>query len=140
MTKGRSTSKSASAKLATKSTKATKSVAKATKSASTTKVSRSRRNLTRYTKSAITGRQRGTRQSGGDDTGLDQLRPTVRDARDATYFRRINAAREGLAAAETELRAAVQAARAAGDSWTVIGAALDTTRQAAFQRFGGKSS
>lgn len=24
----------------------------------------------------------------------------------------------------------------AGDSWTVIGAALDTTRQAAFQRFG----
>ena len=28
------------------------------------------------------------------------------------------------------------AAREAGDSWTVIGAALDTTRQAAFQRFG----
>jgi hypothetical protein len=27
-------------------------------------------------------------------------------------------------------------AREAGDSWTVIGAALDTTRQAAFQRFG----
>lgn len=42
-------------------------------------------------------------------------------------------ARRGLAAAEQELRDAVHAAREAGDSWTVIGAALDITRQAAQQ-------
>jgi len=52
------------------------------------------------------------------------------------HFRRILAARKAIADAEQELRDAVKAARDAGDSWTVIGAALDTTRQAAFQRFG----
>lgn len=58
------------------------------------------------------------------------------DLRDAVHFRRIIAARKQVAEAEAELRAAVAEAREAGDSWTVIGAALDTTRQAAFQRFG----
>ncbi len=58
------------------------------------------------------------------------------EARDATHFRRIIAARKQIDAADAELRAAVAAARKAGDSWSVIGAALDTTRQAAFQRFG----
>ena len=53
------------------------------------------------------------------------------------HFRRILAARQGIAAAEQELREAVKAARDAGDSWTVIASALDTTRQAAQQRFGG---
>jgi hypothetical protein len=67
---------------------------------------------------------------------LDAISPTTHPGRDATSFRRIIAARKALAAAEAELHAAVDAARAAGDSWTVIGAALDTTRQAAFQRFG----
>jgi hypothetical protein len=71
-----------------------------------------------------------------DSTGLDQLDPTVSPARDATHFRNIIAARKRIAAAEAELREAVQAARDAGDSWTVIGAALDTTRQNAYQRFG----
>ena len=71
-----------------------------------------------------------------DDTGLDQVDPSTHPARDAQHFRRIIAAREGLANAEQELRDAVAAARAAGDSWAVIGAALDTTRQAAYQRFG----
>jgi len=52
------------------------------------------------------------------------------------HFRRILAARQAVSDAEQELRDAVQAARDAGDSWTIIGAALDTTRQAAFQRFG----
>ena len=51
-------------------------------------------------------------------------------------FRRILAARERIIDAEAELRDAVRAARAAGDSWSVIAAALDTTRQAAQQRFG----
>ena len=71
-----------------------------------------------------------------DHTGLDQLDVTTHPARDAAHFRRILAARQNLAAAEQELHDAVRAARNAGDSWTIIGAALDTTRQAAQQRFG----
>ena len=70
------------------------------------------------------------------DTGLAHLDPATTTARDATHFRRIISARKGIDDAEAELRAAVAAAREAGDSWTVIGVALDTTRQAAFQRFG----
>jgi hypothetical protein len=71
-----------------------------------------------------------------DRNGLDQIDPSTHPARDAASFRRILAARRGLADAERELRDAVRAARQAGDSWTVIGAALDITRQAAQQRFG----
>ena len=71
-----------------------------------------------------------------DHTGLDELDPSTHPARDAASFRRIIAARKNVADAEHELREAVRAARAAGDSWTVIGAALDITRQAAQQRFG----
>lgn len=74
-----------------------------------------------------------------DDTGLDPLDPAVSPSRSAEHFRRIIAARKQVDDAEDELRAAVRAAREAGDSWAVIGTALDTTRQAAFQRF-GKSS
>lgn len=57
-------------------------------------------------------------------------------AREAAHFRRILAAHQNLSAAERALRDAVLAAREAGDSWTIIGAALDTSRQAAQQRFG----
>jgi hypothetical protein len=46
------------------------------------------------------------------------------------------AAREQTRAAADALHAAVRAARAAGHTWLEIGAALGTTRQAAFQRFG----
>jgi hypothetical protein len=77
-----------------------------------------------------------TRVRSTGDTGLAHLDPATAAARDATHFRRIIAARKGIDDAEAELRAAVAAAREAGDSWTVIGVALDTTRQAAFQRFG----
>ncbi len=69
-------------------------------------------------------------------SGLDAVGPGTHPARDAAPFRRILAARQRVVDAERELREAVRAARDAGDSWTVIGAALDTTRQAAFQRFG----
>ena len=75
-------------------------------------------------------------KSDHDRTGLDELDVATHPARDAAHFRRILAARANLAAAEKELRDAVHAAREAGDSWTTIGAALDTTRQAAQQRFG----
>ena len=71
-----------------------------------------------------------------DNTGLDQLDVATHPARDAAHFRRIIAARQDLATAEQELGDSVKAAREAGDSWTAIGAALDTTRQAAQQRFG----
>lgn len=71
-----------------------------------------------------------------DHTGLDQVNVSTHRGRDAASFRRIIAARQNLSAAERELRDAVDAAREAGDSWTVIGAALDITRQAAQQRFG----
>ena len=75
-------------------------------------------------------------RAGPDSSGLDDIDPATHEARDATHFRRIIAARRQIDDANDELRAAVQAARAAGDSWAVIGAALDTTRQAAYQRFG----
>ena len=48
----------------------------------------------------------------------------------------VAAARELAAVAAAALQAAVDRARAAGDSWQEIGDVLETTRQAAFQRFG----
>lgn len=47
------------------------------------------------------------------------------------------AARELSSVTDVALRAAVSRARAAGHSWSRIGEVLGTTRQAAFQRFGG---
>ena len=72
----------------------------------------------------------------GELATLNALTPATHPARDATHFRAIIAARGAVAQAEEQLRQAVQAARAAGDSWTVFGAALDTSKQAAQQRFG----
>jgi Protein of unknown function (DUF3887) len=48
----------------------------------------------------------------------------------------MGAARELSAATDGALQAAVDRARAAGHSWREIGDVLETTRQAAFQRFG----
>jgi hypothetical protein len=52
----------------------------------------------------------------------------------------VAAARELAAAANSALQAAVDRARGAGHSWREIGDVLDTTRQAAFQRFGRPST
>jgi hypothetical protein len=71
-----------------------------------------------------------------DETGLDDVDPATHPSRDARHFREIIAARQALAAAESGLQDAVAAAREAGDSWTVIGAAMGTTRQGAYRRFG----
>lgn len=71
-----------------------------------------------------------------DGTGLDSLDPSTTTARHASHFGAIRAARKAVDQADDELRAAVKAARDAGDTWTTIGLALDTTRQAAYQRFG----
>lgn len=76
-----------------------------------------------------------TTRTRAEDTGLDTLDPATTTARDATHFRMIIAASEAVDAAESELRAAVRAAREAGDSWAVIGAALGVSKQAAQQRF-----
>jgi hypothetical protein len=48
----------------------------------------------------------------------------------------VAAARDLSAAAEAALQAAVDRARAAGQSWREIGDVLGTSKQAAFQRFG----
>jgi hypothetical protein len=48
----------------------------------------------------------------------------------------ITAARQLAAMADAALQQAVDRARATGHSWREIGDVLDTTRQAAFQRFG----
>ena len=95
----------------------------------------------RYVSRTVTTTKGGEVSEAGaavdDETGLDRLDPNSDEgARDATHFRRIIAARRGLVAAERELRDAVQAARDAGDSWTVIGAALEVSKQAAQQKFG----
>lgn len=71
-----------------------------------------------------------------DETGLETLDPSAARGVDAQHFRRIIAANEHLSAAEAELHDAVTAARNAGNSWTIIGAALGVTKQAAQQRFG----
>ncbi|MDU6745673.1 MAG: hypothetical protein E6448_07375 [Actinomyces sp.] len=70
------------------------------------------------------------------DTGLDELDVTTHYARDAQNFRKIVAANKQVEEAERRLRQAVDDARQAGDSWTIIGAALGITRQGAQKRFG----
>lgn len=65
---------------------------------------------------------------------LDSIDVDPADARDAAHFRRLRAAVTGNAP-EAELAAAVAAARAAGDSWAIIGAALGVSRHAAQQRY-----
>jgi hypothetical protein len=70
------------------------------------------------------------------DGTLLHLTPAPRVDRDAADFRRITAARTAAAKAEDELNAAVSTARANGDSWEVIGAALGTSARTARERFG----
>ncbi|HEU0102227.1 MAG TPA: hypothetical protein VFR07_07895 [Mycobacteriales bacterium] len=74
-------------------------------------------------------------QAEGTEKWLDNLDPAQLDFRDASHARAIITAVEALAASEERLREAVAQARAAGDSWTVIGAALGTSKQAAHERF-----
>lgn len=60
---------------------------------------------------------------------LNSIEVNPADARDATNLRRIIAAREAL-------DQAIIAARAAGDSWAMIAAALGISADAAQQRYG----
>ena len=71
-----------------------------------------------------------------DSDGLDRLDPATTKARDAAHFRRMVAARAALDKAERELSDSVEAARKAGDSWTIVGAAINMSRQGAQQKYG----
>ena len=67
---------------------------------------------------------------------LDSLDPSTMPVRDGRYLRAISTARKSVVEAEGALQAAVDQARAAGDSWTVIGMALGTSKQNAHRKFG----
>lgn len=69
------------------------------------------------------------------DAWLEGIEVNPADARDAVHFRRVLAARSAADDAVDELRAAVQAAREAGESWSVIGAGLGTTAEKAQKLF-----
>lgn len=71
-----------------------------------------------------------------DAAGLETLDLAPHESHDAEPFRKIIAAIGEVESATRGLRTAVEHARASGLSWTVIGAALGTSRQNAQQRFG----
>lgn len=73
------------------------------------------------------------------DAGSDiarRLANTVGRVASGSPLEALTAAQELSSAASDTLQDAVDRARAAGHSWREIGDVLDTTRQAAFQRFG----
>ena len=70
------------------------------------------------------------------DTGLDSLELTRDDLRDASRFRGIIAARKAEDASEGKLRDAVRGAREHGESWNVIGTALEMSRDEARRLYG----
>ncbi|REJ06393.1 hypothetical protein DY023_06335 [Microbacterium bovistercoris] len=75
------------------------------------------------------------------DHDIDSFIASVDPAtmRDAARLRAIAEARDAKDAAEARLTSAVAAARAAGDSWTMIGLALRTSKQNAFRKYGAKA-
>jgi hypothetical protein len=83
----------------------------------------------------MTTKQKARSEQDSDvETFIDGIDPaTMRDAR---HLRAVAAARKNAEQAEQALREAVGAARAAGDSWTMIGLMLGTSRQAAHREFG----
>lgn len=69
-----------------------------------------------------------------DETGLDHVSPQTHTASDAVHFRRIVAAEH--TGNDEELREAVQAAVAAGDTWSSIAVAIGCTVEQAQRRHG----
>jgi hypothetical protein len=69
----------------------------------------------------------------------DRVRQLVEDldAHDVRHPERIQALTRMIDLATEARRHEIAAARTAGDSWTVIGAALGTSRQSAQQVYGG---
>lgn len=75
-----------------------------------------------------------TTRKGDIDDFIDSIDPAT--MRDAKYLREIAAARANLEDAELRLQQAVHASREAGDSWTMIGLMLRTSKQNAHRKFG----
>lgn len=69
------------------------------------------------------------------DEFIDSIDPST--MRDARHLRAITAARKEVGASEARLADAVRAAHEAGDSWTMIGIALGTSKQAAHRKYAG---
>lgn len=67
--------------------------------------------------------------------GLESLGPRTLGAPSSDAYYRVVAAALDVESAEVRLREAVRDAVAAGDSWRMIGAAIGTSRQNAYQRF-----
>ena len=67
------------------------------------------------------------------DAFIDSIDPAT--MRDGVYLRAISAARQQVADAQDTLIDAIRAARQAGDSWTMIGIALRTSRQNAHRKY-----
>lgn len=71
------------------------------------------------------------------DAFIDSIDPS--NMREGTHLREVAAARQAVADSQERLKRAVQSARAAGDSWTMIGVALRTSKQNAHRKFGSSS-
>jgi hypothetical protein len=67
------------------------------------------------------------------DAFIDSIDPET--MQDAKHIRAIALARQNMLHAEAALVDAVRDARAAGDSWTMIGIALRTSKQNAHRKF-----
>jgi hypothetical protein len=64
---------------------------------------------------------------------IDSIDPA--SMRDGKHLRAITAARDAVTRSEDDLVDAIRTARAAGDSWTMIGLALRTSRQNAHRKY-----
>ncbi len=75
-----------------------------------------------------------TKAASDIDEFIDSIDP--RTMRDGKHLREIAEAHRAATDADIRLRAAVSEARAAGDSWTMIGLMLGTSKQNAYRKYG----
>lgn len=80
-----------------------------------------------------------TSKSADVEEWLDNLDLSTAEIRDGKHLSEIGRALDALEAAEQQLHASIASARAAGDSWAMIGVVLGTSKQAAHRRFGQPS-
>lgn len=74
----------------------------------------------------------------GVEAWLDSLDLDKSQMRDGSNLAKIGAALTAVEEADANLDRAIAEARAAGDSWTAIGIALGTSRQAAHRKYSGR--
>ena len=76
-----------------------------------------------------------TTKTGSDiERFIDSIDPTT--MRDGRHLRAVAEALQASRDADDRLRKAVAAARANGDSWTMIGLMLGTSKQNAYRKYG----